>query len=67
MLQTVFVIIFVQELYQSHGRGSIGIAAKILYTYVGEQSSQDMTTRQNTVTPASVLPPGIKLPSVCNY
>ena len=33
---------------------------KILYTYVGEQSSQDVTARQNTVTPASVLPSGKK-------
>ena len=33
---------------------------KILYTYVGKRSSQDMTARQNTVTPANVLPSGKK-------
>ena len=44
------------------------IKPKILDTYVGERSSQDMTARQNTVTPASVLPSGKKtVPSVCNY
>ena len=34
----------------------VSITSKILYTYVWEQSSHDMTARQNTVTPASVLP-----------
>ena len=34
--------------------------AKILHMYVWGQSSQDMTARQNTVTPASVLPSGKK-------
>ena len=36
------------------------VVAKILHTYVGERSSQDMTARQNTVTPTSVLPSGKK-------
>ena len=41
-------------------RHMVYMLPKILYKYVGERSSQDMTARQNAVTPASVLPSGEK-------
>ena len=45
-------------LNKNHTGKSFKPKSKILYTYVWGQSSQDMTARQKTVTPASVLPSG---------